>query len=391
MTPAERHEIARLTAAGAAGYLVKPVTASMLHDAVAEATRGFPAQPPRAASGEPRLAGMRLLVVEDNGFNQQVAQELLEGEGAIVTMAGGGVEGAHLALADEAGFDAILMDLQMPDIDGFEATQRILQRRPDALVIAMTANAMDSDRQACLAAGMRDHVAKPIDLEQLVSCLRRCVGPAVPHATPAPVRAVVPLLEREAALKRLGGRHALYERLALSFAHDAPAEMRALARHLQQPSRADVVRVLHTLRGLAGAVGASALAEQAGQQELALRDGSELGTLDLAVLQALLDDTLAAVHAPADPAAPASSTQPMAASAPAETAAGAEFLEALRRLRVLLVERNMRSVTACEQLGGLPHEGLGPEMAQLAAAVGRLDFARALKACDQLLGRLNPR
>jgi CheY-like chemotaxis protein len=74
---------------------------------------------------------MRLLVVEDNGFNQQVAQELLEGEGAVVTLAGGGVEGVHLALVP-AAFDAILMDLQMPDIDGFEATQRILARRPDA-------------------------------------------------------------------------------------------------------------------------------------------------------------------------------------------------------------------------------------------------------------------
>ncbi|MFX8449333.1 response regulator, partial [Acinetobacter baumannii] len=85
---------------------------------------------------------------------------------------------------------------QMPDIDGFEATQRILARRPDALISAMTANAMASDREACLAAGMRDHVAKPVDLEQMVHCLRRHIvhleprqraASAAPTAEPTPL------------------------------------------------------------------------------------------------------------------------------------------------------------------------------------------------------------
>jgi len=361
------------------GYLVKPVTASMLHDAVAEATRGQPAPPPRAADAEQRLAGMRLLIVEDNAFNQQVAQELLEGEGAVVTVAGGGVEGAHLALRAEPGYDAILMDLQMPDIDGFEATQRILARRPEALVIAMTANAMAADRQACLAAGMRDHVAKPVSLEQLVACLRRHVGPGLP-APAAALPAEVALLEPEAALQRLGGRRALYERLVKSFAQDAPAELAALGRHLGQGSRADVLRVLHTLRGLAGAVGASALAAAAGRQEQALRDGGLLSAVDPAALQALLDDSLAALGAVAPPAAPAPAA-----------AAGGDPLGALRQLRPLLVARNMRSVALCEQLSAAHAGALDPEMAQLATAVARLDFAKALKACDQLLDRLNPR
>jgi PAS domain S-box-containing protein len=362
------------------GYLVKPVTASMLHDVVAEATRGQPTLLP-SAFAEQRLVGMRLLIVEDNGFNQQVAQELLEGEGAIVTMAGGGVEGAHLALVTEPPFDAVLMDLQMPDIDGFEATQRILARRPGSLIIAMTANAMDSDRQACLAAGMRDHVAKPVDLEQLVACLRRYVGPVPARPAPAAL-AKVPLLELEAALQRLGGRQALYERLVKSFALDAPAEMEVLGRHVQQQGTGDVLRVLHTLRGLAGAVGASALAAEAGRQELALREGGEPDAVDLPALHSLLDDSLAALAALVvpEPAKPA----------PAEAAAGSP-LEALRGLRLLLVERNMRSVAVCEQLAATHAEALGAELAQLSTAVARLDFTKALKACDQLLDRLNPR
>ncbi len=364
------------------GYLVKPVTASMLHDAVAEATRGQSTPLPRPGPAEQRLAGRRLLVVEDNGFNQQVAQELLEGEGAVVTLAGGGVEGAHLALVAEPGYDAILMDLQMPDIDGFEATQRILARRPGSLIIAMTANAMEADRQACLAAGMRDHVAKPVDLEQLIACLRRLVGPVAPlPAAPAPEPAEPPLLEMQAALQRLGGRQALYERLVKSFAQDVPSEMEALARHLEQRSQADALRVLHTLRGLAGAVGASALAAATGRQEQALRDGGEMEVADLAAVQALLDESLAALAEVVAPA-PAAPVPP--------DASGGDPLEALRALRLLLVERNMRSVAASEQLGAAHADALGPELAQLLSAVARLDFTRALKACDQLLYRLNP-
>jgi len=357
------------------GYLVKPVTASMLQDAVAEATRGGP-RARRSEGGLQRLTGMRLLVVEDNGFNQQVAQELLEDEGAIVTLAGGGVEGAHLAAVTEPPFDAVLMDLQMPDIDGFEATQRILKRRPASLVIAMTANAMDADRQACLAAGMRDHVAKPVDLEQLVACLRRHVKPTeagVP-ATAAPAPAPV-LLDRAAALQRLGGRQALYDRLVTSFAQDAPTEMEALRRHLRLGAAPDAVRVLHTLRGLAGAVGASALAEAAGAQEQAVRSLADVQAVDVDALQQQLQEALAALLPPRLERVAAEAGDP---------------LEALRRLRQLLVERNMRSVAACEQLAGQA-DALGPEFAALSLAVSRLDFAKALKACDLLLENLNPR
>lgn len=364
------------------GYLVKPVTASMLHDVVAEATRGVPLQPRVSEGGELRLTGMRLLVVEDNGFNRQVAQELLEGEGAAVTLAGGGVEGVHLALVTEPGFDAILMDLQMPDIDGFEATQRILARRPGSLVIAMTANVMAADREACLSAGMRDHIAKPVDVEQLVACLRRHVGIASPAPARAPEAAPAPvLLDRDAALQRLGGRQALHDRLAAAFAKDVPAEMEALRRHLRDQAAADAVRVLHTLRGLAGGVGANALAALAGRQEQALRSSDDVAAAEAGLdeLQALLDATLALLD-PRPPAAPA---------APVE--ASGDPLDALRRLRLLLVERNMRSVAACEELAAAQGEALGPEFAALGAAIARLDFAKALKACDLLLDRLNPR
>ncbi|HEY9108645.1 MAG TPA: response regulator [Roseateles sp.] len=356
--------------AGLGGYLVKPVTASMLQDAVAEATHGAPRRR-RAEGGQRRLAGLRLLVVEDNGFNQQVAQELLEYEGAVVTLAGGGVEGAHLAVVTDPPFDAILMDVQMPDIDGFDATQRILKRRPESRVIAMTANAMDADRQACLAAGMRDHVAKPVDLEQLIACLLRHVGPAVEPASARPASSPgMPLLNRAAALHRLGGREALYERLVAAFAQDVPGQMDALRRDLQQARLPDVLRALHTLRGLAAAVGADALAALAGQQEEAVRRRADVGAADVGELQRLLTDSLAALAPLAPPVPP-----PPGATDPREL---------LAQLRQLLVERNMRSVSVCEQLAAHA-DRLGARYRELSAAVARLDFAAALSACDLLL------
>jgi CheY-like chemotaxis protein len=133
------------------GFLVKPVTASMLVDAISDARHGRD-QPhlsalrrPTAQAGAPRLAGLRLLVTEDNLNNQQVARELLEGEGALVQIANNGQEGVEVAAADPP-FDVVLMDLQMPVMDGFTATRASARPGPHRTAqVAMTANAMASD------------------------------------------------------------------------------------------------------------------------------------------------------------------------------------------------------------------------------------------------------
>jgi HPt (histidine-containing phosphotransfer) domain-containing protein len=223
---------------------------------------------------------------------------------------------------------------------------------------------------------MRDHIAKPVDLEQLVACLRRHVGQAGAAADPVATAPAAPqLLDRAAALQRLGGRQPLYDRLIQSFVQDVPDEMDALRQYVRQASVPDTVRVLHTLRGLAGAVGANALAADAGAQEQAVRARADVQAADADALQRRLDETLALLTPPPAPAVAAEPVDP---------------LEALRRLRQLLVERNMRSVAACEQLAGQA-DALGPEFVELSTAIGRLDFAKALKACDGLLENLNPR
>lgn len=167
------------------GFLVKPVTASMLLDAVmdaqaASATAATGANPaaPQTLAKPQRLQGMKLLVVEDNKINQLVAKGLLKQEGADITLADNGRIAVDLLTAQPDAFEAVLMDVQMPVMDGYEAT-RTLRALPGfaALpVIAMTANAMASDREACLAAGMNDHVGKPFEIDHLVATLRHFTG-----------------------------------------------------------------------------------------------------------------------------------------------------------------------------------------------------------------------
>jgi signal transduction histidine kinase/CheY-like chemotaxis protein len=165
------------------GFLAKPVTAAMLHEAALRPGCSDSALRQTPGDSKPRrLNGMRLLVVEDNLINQQVAQELLKSEGAQVTLAANGQLGVDAVAAASPAFDAVLMDIQMPVLDGFDATRKIRQELglKDLPVIAMTANAMASDREDCLAAGMNDHIGKPFDLGELVSMLAGYVWGAQP-------------------------------------------------------------------------------------------------------------------------------------------------------------------------------------------------------------------
>jgi signal transduction histidine kinase/DNA-binding response OmpR family regulator len=155
------------------GFLVKPITASMLFDSVKDAMSNGQEEKSTRIKETQRLQGLHLLVVEDNLLNQEVAKELLMAHGAEVVIASGGIEGKMRALDARVSFDAILMDMQMPDIDGLEATRQIRQHNHmlSVPIIAMTANALQSDKDACLAAGMIDHISKPVELEGMIATI----------------------------------------------------------------------------------------------------------------------------------------------------------------------------------------------------------------------------
>ncbi len=158
-------------------FLVRPVTASMLFNAALDQQFGRAdlRKTQRLKVAVRRLDKLRLLVVEDNLVNQQVAEELLIAEGAWVSLAANGKLGVEAVASAKEPFDAVLMDIQMPVMDGYTATREIRQglgltKLP---IIAMTANALDSDRLECLAAGMNEHVGKPFEIAHLAAVIRR--------------------------------------------------------------------------------------------------------------------------------------------------------------------------------------------------------------------------
>jgi CheY-like chemotaxis protein len=242
----------------------------MLFDAVSDAMAGGAAQNTvaRQRSASNRLEGLRLLVVEDNVMNQQVAFELLSNEGADVTVAANGRLGVRAALSAKPRFDAVLMDIQMPDIDGYEATAKIRshQSMESMPIIAMTANALAEDKAACLAAGMNDHIGKPIDLDILVMTVlkhcRREDGEARPLES-APSPAADTTQDFRDALHRIGENSVLYSDMSKLFIRSCTTLAADLQRHILREDKSAAAALLHTLQGTAGTVGAMSLVNYA--------------------------------------------------------------------------------------------------------------------------------
>ncbi|HIE3977740.1 TPA: CHASE domain-containing protein [Pseudomonas aeruginosa] len=269
-------------------FLTKPVTPKQLADSVLHALhgeQGAPANPPpRPVERTQRLRGVRLLVVEDNALNRQVAAELLSSEGARVALADGGLAGVQQVLEASVPFDAVLMDMQMPDIDGLEATRRIRAdgRFAGLPILAMTANASLADREACLAAGMNDHVAKPIDKERLVLCLLGHLGRSGARGAPATAADAGELVEaRGDIVGRFGGSLELIVQVLRRFVPDMQDLFAQLERQLGEGDVQGSAATLHTIKGSASTVGASALAGRASELEQALRRADPLRGMEI--------------------------------------------------------------------------------------------------------------
>jgi len=248
--------------------LTKPVTPSALLDAVAS-TRSLEPMAPQAPVGSSVLAGRLLLLVEDNAINQMVARRILESAGATVEVAGSGLEALATLEAPGKRFDAVLMDIQIPGMDGYETTRRLRERhRATALpVIAMTANALPSDRERCLAAGMNDHIGKPLDVARMMEVILRHVGARLP------VSEALPELELSAAKARCVGNDGLLRQVMEEFIRQFSGEPEILARQLAGGDLSAIARKAHDLKGVAGNIGAVGLARQATLLHTAVRQG----------------------------------------------------------------------------------------------------------------------
>jgi PAS domain S-box-containing protein len=207
---------------------------------------------PRALVQRPRrLDGVRLLVVEDNALNRQVAFELLDAEGARVDLAEGGQQGVDMATNPAHAYDAVIMDVQMPDVDGLAATRRIraVARLAQLPILAMTANVAPADRDACLAAGMDSHIGKPFDIDEVVARLRGLID-----------RNAVPLVDLAGALPRFFDDPGLYERMLAKFEQESGQLLARLAgEQLQENVRAEAA-TLHAMKGMALTMGLPRLA-----------------------------------------------------------------------------------------------------------------------------------
>jgi signal transduction histidine kinase/DNA-binding response OmpR family regulator len=307
VTAFNREEVmSRLQQAGLslAAVLSKPVTPPGLLDACRRAlgqataveaggaglARGMPLAP-AVASFASQLEGARVLLVEDNDINRELAMELLQRVGVRVTAAPDG-QSALNCLQQET-FDAVLMDCQMPGMDGYTAT-RLIRSQPQwrALpIIAMTANALLGDRERALAAGMDDHVAKPIDVDALYGALARWTRRA-PRTQPLD-GLTLPGIDVNTGLARTLDNEALYRRMLQMFAqreHDFVAKWRAARAKGDEQT---CTRLLHTLRGLAGTIGAEPLQSACGQLGEIMQQGGDAER----VAQALssIDDNLQTV------------------------------------------------------------------------------------------------
>ena len=343
----------------------------------------------------PRLTGMRLLVVEDNKINQMVAKGLLSQEGAIITLAENGALGVEAVANTQPLFHAVLMDLQMPVMDGFEATRKIRHELAQTAlpIIAMTANVMAADREACLQAGMNDHVGKPFELDHLIAVLNKHTGFAAPEPSGAQVTAPEQTdhpagdLDIDDALARMGGDARMLANVLQSFAREVVQAPQQLLDQLTAGKHQRAAGLLHSLKGMASTVGARHLAAVAARLEQWVKAGAppqeqdaKLDSLRLAI------QALSATMAPVLHAYEAEHNQTAQAAAEDGSALDrVQLRQALIELTGLLKTSDLQALKAHACLEQVFGHHLSQELKPLKDAMALMDFADAMVHCADLL------
>ncbi|MFU1927186.1 response regulator [Bordetella hinzii] len=377
------------SAVGLEDVLTKPVNASVLFEAVARVLDAAPARRPLTGDAPSPLMkqlttirGARALLVEDNELNQEVAIELLHDAGIVVDLARNGEIAVHKV--GETDYDIVLMDMQMPVMDGITATQEIrkLPRFAALPIVAMTANAMESDRQRCLDAGMNDHVPKPIEPEQLWRTLLRWIKP---RHSPGDITllsapgsldgiglpSAIDGLDVDNGLRRVLGNKSLYLlmlRRFLSGQKTAADELRAAA---AAGDFATAERIAHTTKGLAGNIGAADVQQAAAEVESAFKKG-----LPQDRCQALINTLEAALSAVI---AALTRTLPREAPVTAVAPDPEKLQQVLARLEALLADDDSEAGQVLDSNADLLSTALPRHFRQIDSAVKSFDFEAALE------------
>ncbi|MBF0423208.1 MAG: response regulator, partial [Magnetococcales bacterium] len=370
-----------------AAILTKPLTPSALYEAMAhidvESLGGNAKVTASGGNDERPLAGIRVLVVEDNFINQEVARKLLESGGAAVTVVQDGAQ--SLTWLQQGDVDVVLMDVQMPVMDGFEATRRIRQElnRADLPIIALSAGVFQNERERCLAAGMNDFIPKPIDVTALWQTIQRYTAPRpvgfrsrsledrdgrTPLSLPE-----MPGFDQQQALKRVGGDIATLMRLLRRMADDAGFNLGELRHFLAQGKTAAAAACIHKLRGGAGSLGLMSMAAIAARAEAAILNGPSEHIIPLVneLEQNLIDfSATMATIAPLEP----SVTVPWE---PIEE-------DKVQRLIALLADNNLEALDFYERMAPALAEYLGAERGTvLSNHMEKLEFVAARLLLEQ--------
>jgi CheY-like chemotaxis protein len=372
-------------AAPFAGFLTKPVTPRQLAAAIRAAlprnNEAIPRDTRPPAKKTRRLAGLSLLVVEDNALNRQVAEGLLLAEGASVTLTDGGREGVDRIVTANGRFDAVLMDVQMPDLDGLEATRLIRAdgRFATLPIIAMTANASGADRDACLQAGMNDHVGKPIDVERLVAVLRAHTGRAHMEADTHEASAESIIEPRDSIIARFGGNIDLIRNALGRFSAQTDKQLAQLAKALAAHDAQSAASMLHAIKGSAGTIGAAALAKLAGtlETDAHLLDAARV---KLPHMQALLASSVTQLVD--EFGQPPSSVKPETNTSPLDDE---DWRARLTTIIELLDASNLQAIALSEKLSPHAPGVYRADFEQFLARVRALDFARASEIARDML------
>ncbi len=416
------------------GVLTKPVSPSTLLDSILAAFGKEVAYVPRKEErqAESRAAayavrGAHLLLVDDNDVNQEVAQEILGEIGVTLDLANNGQEALDKFAVGE--YDGVLMDCQMPVMDGYEATRRLRQlpHGKNLVIIAMTANALVGDKEKCLQAGMNDFVAKPIDVDQLFCVLARWIKPkksalasifpldellaqdhkftlspsnailAAPKAVAEIIIPAIPGLDLQGALARVGGNAPLLIRLLQKFAVTQADWPTRLSVALTERDLELAQREAHTMKGLAGNIGASQLQQSVAQLEKDIKDE----TLDQAAVTVTeagnkgqlfyIADQLRSLIEHIQLALPVAATAEVAT---VDVAQRSQLLQQtskkIEEMRQFLKDNDSLAMKRLPELANnLRKLGINAEVASLEKLLNEYDFDEALEVLEQMASKLS--
>ncbi|GLS84063.1 transporter substrate-binding domain-containing protein [Paraferrimonas haliotis] len=398
------------------GFLVKPATPSALLESIMRAlnleiTRdsGVSDRKQLHEDDLEQLKGAHVLLVEDNAINQELALELLHLNGMTSEVAGNGEEA--LQWLEKAEFDGVLMDCQMPVMDGYEATKRIRQnpKWDDLPVIAMTANAMAGDSDKVLSVGMNDYIPKPIDTREMFKTMARWIkrretssGEAIAKSSVTSKEAdnsnesldVSPTdlsnieeLNSEAGLSTCGGSEALYLKLLAKFANDYPNNLNEIQQAIVNADQELAVRLVHTISGVAGNLGAERLAQHSRALEAELKSEPMPSSPQH---WHSFGESLQALHHALKPLQVDSSARDTQINASKNNANEAQVFGMLLQLEGLLEDYDSQSVELIQAIMALPLDEAAHQCAQaIAEAVQEFDFEQAQEQLESWLAHYN--